>query len=92
MTQQYFEPTPEELEIEAAIASGQTVSILTPALKRKYERLAKATMAKTKNINIRLTERDLLQLKATALRDGIPYQTLAGSLIHQHVNQNLSSP
>jgi predicted DNA binding CopG/RHH family protein len=91
MAYQYFEPTQEELEIEQAIVEGKAVSVITPAIKRKYEQIAKATMAKTKNINIRLTESDLFKLKSAAAREGIPYQTLAGSLIHKHVNQPSST-
>jgi predicted DNA binding CopG/RHH family protein len=40
-------------------------------------------MNKTKNINIRISERDLYKLKAKAIEEGIPYQTLASSILHK---------
>ncbi len=44
---------------------------------------AKVTLEKTRNINIRLSEHDLYKLKALALEEGIPYQTLAASILHK---------
>ena len=41
---------------------------------------------KTKQITIRLNERDLIKLKSKAITLGIPYQTLIGSQIRQFVN------
>jgi len=59
----------------------------TPNLKREIGRLkmyAKATLNKTKNINIRLSESDILKIKAKALEKGLPYQTLISSIVHQY--------
>lgn len=50
---------------------------------------AKATMRKNKNINIRISENDLESIKLQAARDGLPYQTLIGSLIHKYVTGSL---
>lgn len=75
----------EEKEIEKAVESGRVRSI--PNLKReikRYRQAAKYTLDKTKNINIRISGRDLLQLKAKSIEEGIPYQTLAGSIIHKY--------
>ena len=58
-----------------------------PNLKQEIKRLqayAKATLDKTKNINVRISESTLLKIKALAMRKGIPYQTLITSLIHQY--------
>jgi predicted DNA binding CopG/RHH family protein len=41
---------------------------------------------KTKQLTIRLNERDLIKLKSKAITLGIPYQTLIGSQIRQFVN------
>ena len=51
--------------------------------KRELRQIAKDTLTKTRNINIRLTERDLHRLKAKAIEEGIPYQTLAASILHK---------
>ena len=58
-----------------------------PNLKKEMARLklyTKATLDKTKNINIRISERDLFKVKALALEKGLPYQTLISSIVHQH--------
>jgi predicted DNA binding CopG/RHH family protein len=51
--------------------------------KRELQEIARNTLNKTRNINIRLTERDLYRLKAKAIEEGIPYQTLASSILHK---------
>lgn len=47
---------------------------------------AQETMKKNKNINIRITENDLLSIKMMAAREGIPYQTLIGSVLHKYTS------
>lgn len=71
-------------EIEAALENGTLKSV--PNLeKTKAQAMesAKATFNKTRNINIRLSERDLYKLKRKAIEEGIPYQTLASSILHK---------
>lgn len=53
---------------------------------RDLQDAAKRTFAKTRTINIRISERDLLRLKAKAAREGIPYQTLISSTLHKHAD------
>ena len=50
---------------------------------------AQATMRKNKNINIRISENDLESIKLQAAREGLPYQTLIGSLIHKYATGTL---
>jgi len=45
---------------------------------------ARETMKKKRNINIRISENDLESIKLRAVREGLPYQTLIGSLIHKY--------
>lgn len=40
-------------------------------------------LKKTKNINIRLTEGDILKVKRKSAELNIPYQTILASVIHQ---------
>ncbi len=54
-------------------------------LKRKYAQYARNTFQKNKRINIRISEWDLIRLKAKSLEEGIPYQTLVASLIHKYL-------
>ena len=53
--------------------------------KARYEGYVAAALQKDKNINIRLSEHDLLKLKARALEEGLPYQTYLASLVHKHL-------
>ncbi len=51
---------------------------------QRYRGYAKASLNQTRNINIRLPERDLQKLKAKAAQKGLPYQTLVSSLLRQY--------
>jgi len=44
---------------------------------------------KTKNVNIRLSESVLEQLKRRSAEEGIPYQTLISSVLHKFVTDRL---
>lgn len=57
--------------------------------KRKAVLAAKNTLEKVKNINIRLSLRDVQQLKVRAAENGIPYQTLVTSVLHQFANERI---
>ena len=46
-------------------------------------------LKKTKNINIRIPEFDILMLKRRSAELNIPYQTILSSLIHQYVTKDL---
>lgn len=81
----YFELTKEEEKILQAVERGDLVSI--PNLgraKRDAVAAARNTLGKTKNINIRLSEKALQKIKALAAQKGLPYQTLISSLLHQY--------
>lgn len=77
----------ETLEaFEQALDAGTLKSLPGADLekrKKELQRIARSSMNKTRNINIRLTERDLHRLKAKAIEEGIPYQTLAASILHK---------
>lgn len=51
----------------------------------EYKELFSTFFKKNKNINIRISEHDLLRVKAKAIEEGIPYQTYISSLIHKHI-------
>ena len=50
---------------------------------------AKNFLNKTKNINIRIPEFDMLMLKRKSAELNIPYQTILSSLIHQYVTEKI---
>lgn len=51
-----------------------------------YQSIAKNTMKKNKKINIRISENDLSAIQRRAVREGIPYQTLIGSILHKYIS------
>ena len=57
--------------------------------KKKYHRYARNTLLKNKRINIRISEKDLINLKAKSIEEGIPYQSLISSVLHKYVNGKL---
>ena len=80
----YFKLDSEEEEILKAFEEGKLVRIENFHHEKKIlEEAAKNTLNKVKNINIRLSARDLYKLKIKAAEEGIPYQTLAASILHK---------
>lgn len=80
--------TPEELEIVDYIEKDEPKSI--SGLKDKiaeYQQIAKAQINRKRAINIRLLEDDIERIKAKAVREGIPYQTLISSVIHRYATE-----
>lgn len=83
----YVVLTDEEKELLEAIEKGELISVKN--LKQTKEdavNAAKYTLNKAKNINLRLSEKDIAKAKVKAAETGIPYQTLLSSIIHQFVN------
>ncbi len=77
----------EEKELLKSYEKGEWKSVKDYEKKKtEYQRYAKNTAAKNKRINIRLSERDLANLKAKSLEEGMPYQTLVTSIIHKYIS------
>ena len=71
---------------EKAFDDGSLVSHLTPERQAELQAAARATMnPPKKQISTRLAERDLVRLKAKALEQGMPYQSLLASIVHRYV-------
>jgi predicted DNA binding CopG/RHH family protein len=81
----------DEFEREAleAFERGVLRPIGTKASLAKFKAAAKATSAKDKRINIRLSSPDLQGLQVRALEEGLPYQTLIASVLHKYVSGRL---
>jgi len=56
----------------------------------KFREAAKNSLKKDKRINIRISGRDLTEIKRKAVNEGIPYQTLISSVLHKYVNGTLA--
>lgn len=82
--------TKEEKEILDSFEKDEWVPV-TDLTKRKKDLMAYArnTLRKDKRLNIRISERDLLELQKRAVNEGLPYQTYVSSIIHKFINGNL---
>lgn len=84
----YFELDKEEQELLEEFERGEWKSVKNfAAEKKRFMQIARNTIKKTKNINIRLTEGDLHKLKVKAMEEGIPYQTLVASILHKATSE-----
>lgn len=78
----------EEKQILADYEADQFETLTDSALEiQRLQAIAKETLQKTKNINIRLSSADLHKLKVMAVQVGIPYQTLISAILHQLANK-----
>jgi predicted DNA binding CopG/RHH family protein len=80
----------EEKEILESFEKGEWVPVADFS-KRKKELMeyARNTLRKDKRLNIRISERDLVELQRKAVKEGLPYQTYVSSIIHKFVNGTL---
>ena len=84
--------TKEELEIVDYIENEDPESV-----KNRDKKIAKLKSAvstkynQRKSINIKVLESDLELLKARALQEGMPYQTLINSILHKFVTNQFST-
>jgi predicted DNA binding CopG/RHH family protein len=80
-----FELDEYEQEIENEIEDYVPVDEET---RKRVESIAEQAK-KRKNVNIRISERDLRLVKERAAADGVPYQTLISSILHKYVTDRL---
>ena len=59
--------------------------------KEYYRKIFTDNASKRKQVSLRLLEADLIRLRSRALAQGVPYQTLISSVIHQYINGDLVS-
>ena len=62
-----------------------------PVSKKKARRIEGILQRakKSKNVNIRIAEDDLVRLKQRSQAEGLPYQTLIASVLHKYLNDRL---
>lgn len=59
-------------------------------IKKQALEYAEATAKKDKRMNIRISERDLRNLRRKALEEGIPYQTMVSMVLHKYLTGRFS--
>lgn len=76
----------EEKELLESYENDEWVTVKDVDKKKvESQRIARYTALKNRRINVRLSEKDLSNLKAKSLEEGLPYQTLVASIIHKYV-------
>ncbi|MBI4558585.1 MAG: antitoxin [Candidatus Hydrogenedentes bacterium] len=55
----------------------------------RHRQYARNTLRKDRRVNIRIPSKDLELIQTLAAEDGIPYQTLMGSILHRYVSGRL---
>jgi predicted DNA binding CopG/RHH family protein len=81
----------DELELLALYEAEEWKSVKKlKEQKEQYRAYARATFRKDKRVNIRISEKDLLDLQKRAVRQGIPYQTLIASVLHKYISGGLT--
>jgi predicted DNA binding CopG/RHH family protein len=82
--------TDEKTILDAYEAGKLKRARRSAALIKEHREAAGRALRKDARINLRLTSRDLRGLQKRALAEGIPYQTLAASILHKYVEGRLS--
>ena len=79
-----------EQGILSAYDNGTLVSARpTKAQLDAFRESARATFTKNRRVNIRLSTADLMDIRARAHEEGVPYQTLIASVLHKYVSGRL---
>jgi predicted DNA binding CopG/RHH family protein len=74
----------DEMELARSLEEEEWVSDLTKKERKRFQEYARYSLNKQKRINIRMNERDLRKIKAKAIEEGVPYQSLIAMLIHKY--------
>ena len=79
--------TKEEKEILDSFEKSEWVPVADLSRRKKeLAEYARNTLRKDKRLNIRISERDLIELQRKAVKEGLPYQTYVSSIIHKFIN------
>lgn len=79
-----------EREVVSAYEKGRLISVRpAKAQVQAFRDAARATIIKNKRVNIRLSSADLMDIRARAMEEGVPYQTLIASVLHKYVSGRL---
>ena len=58
--------------------------------KSRYTQIARSQISKKKTISIQLLESDIERIKAKSVSQGLPYQMLISSLVHQYATGKIT--
>ena len=88
MIMKYYDE--EEKELIESVEKDEWKSIINlEEEKNRYSKIFKASLKKSERVTINLTKKDLRDIKIKASIEGLPYQTLIGSVLHKYVTGKL---
>jgi len=80
----------DERDILKSFEQGEWKSVKDlDAEKKKAIEAARATFRKDRRVNIRISSKDLEDIRKKAVEEGIPYQTLIASVLHKYASGRL---
>ena len=77
----------EEIELLNSLESNEWNSVEN--LKDEiasHQVIARNTLKKDKRVNLRMSSKDLEDIKTYAVEEGLPYQTLMSSVLHKFIS------
>jgi len=73
-----------EKELLDAYEKGEFVPVENKDKKvSELQKSAQNTLKKDRRVNIRISGKDLTEIRIAAIKEGIPYQTLMSSVLHK---------
>ncbi|MFN7727997.1 MAG: CopG family antitoxin [Bdellovibrio sp.] len=81
----------EERRLEAEIERGEWTPVSGTKLRKLESEMVDAARAQSKEarVNLRLNHDDVEKIRQKAQQEGIPYQTLIGSVLHKYATDQL---
>lgn len=81
----------EEKELIESVERGEWKSIKNlEEEKQRYGKIFRDSSKKSERVTINLNRKDLRDIKIKASIEGLPYQTLIGSVLHKYVTGQLA--
>ncbi len=81
-----FKLSADEKRMEAEIENGDWTPVADKEINRLRSEMVEAAQNRSKDarVNLRLNPEDVEKIREKAEREGIPYQTLIGSVLHKY--------
>ncbi len=80
----------EEIELLNSLESNEWNSVENlKAEIASHKIMARNTLKKDKRVNLRMSSKDLEDIKIYAAEEGLPYQTLMSSVLHKFISGRL---
>lgn len=83
--------TKEEQALLRSFEEGEWTPVVDLSERKKeLMEYSRNSLRKDCRLNIRISERDLIELQRKAVEEGLPYQTYVSSVLHKFINGSLT--